>query len=520
LKELGELRRNVSIGKLPAAMGDGPAFANQDLNAKAGGLNLIFSGDLCQKKPPQSKTVYDEPTLANPMMVNGAQLWKDMQYSVELWLNKRCDEDELWAAFLADVRLGNCVLPHKDYVNARALPNLTLSPEEKATLPMAVMGTTRNVVRQLLNNEQVQWFGRQVRRRCVVVTAADSCRTSPIIPFDVRRQLLALPDSGLTSYLPGHLLLVPGVPITLKSNLLPSSFLFNSSQGTFVSMVLHPDEPPYVDDYREPPHFLRFMPVSISVCIRDATHEKPFAFDVSPTTDLPTANLVISPASVALKIRQYKKGDHCYQRKQFPIVSGRAYTDYNLQSDTIEEPYLVDVERHKGQTDFTTALYVLFSRVRRLAYLYLTMPLRLFDLQGKPNKVLLDELDRLSQLDRTTRRHFAADFKEAFPDYVAPETDPYYPAEFRASSVVPFVDQYREHLRKQGKPWPYLPADLVVPGQPVDRPRARRDPARTRVPSRRRAPDPTHGTSPPKSALWQQSLQTRNTLYSLPHRFR
>jgi hypothetical protein len=366
------------------------------INAPFGGCNLILCGDLCQKRPPKSRAVYDSILNPNIVQARGVTAWQNVQFCVDLWLNKRAEDDELFAACLSDLRFGLCVQPHADYLNQRSLPSLCPLPVEEAdALHMALFGTTRNSVRTILGSKQIIYFARSVKQRVIIVVAEDSCKKVPHIPFKRRRELLAMADGTSTSYLPGLLMLVPGAPITLKTNLLPSSFLFNSSRGTFVSMVLHPDEPDYDNDYELGPHFLKYQPISISVNIPDATHLQPVKCDDQPLAHVPVANLTLGPVSLALYANGHQKGDPGLTRKQFPIVAGRGYTDFNLQSDTVEERYLVDSMRHKGQISFTTALYVLLSRVKRLDLLYLITKIKLADLQEALSDDLLAELARI-----------------------------------------------------------------------------------------------------------------------------
>jgi hypothetical protein len=85
---------------------------------------------------------------------------------------------------------------------------------------------------------------------------------------------------------------------------------------------------------------------------------------------------------------------------------GIVNTDYKVQGATYDS-IIVDLHRRdngKGSVSHKRycSLYVQLSRVKSLQGLYLLQPVSSSDLNGKPDKLLVQEDDRIAQLARST----------------------------------------------------------------------------------------------------------------------
>ncbi|KAN0074929.1 hypothetical protein V8E54_007540 [Elaphomyces granulatus] len=95
-------------------------------------------------------------------------------------------------------------------------------------------------------------------------------------------------------------------------------------------------------------------------------------------------------------------------RHQVPLTPAWAITDYKVQGSTYDA-ITVDLHRQdKTSKDSANkhkrycSVYVQLSRVKSLQGLYLLQPVTLSDLNGKPDKLLVQEDERIAQLARST----------------------------------------------------------------------------------------------------------------------
>jgi ATP-dependent exoDNAse (exonuclease V) alpha subunit len=94
-------------------------------------------------------------------------------------------------------------------------------------------------------------------------------------------------------------------------------------------------------------------------------------------------------------------------------------TDYKVQGATYDS-IIVDLHRQDNSRGSVShkrycSVYVQLSRVKSLQGLYLLQPVSLSDLNGKPDKLLVQEDDRIAQLARSTE--IAWDQIEATDDF-------------------------------------------------------------------------------------------------------
>jgi hypothetical protein len=94
-------------------------------------------------------------------------------------------------------------------------------------------------------------------------------------------------------------------------------------------------------------------------------------------------------------------------RHQVPVTPAWAITDYKVQGATYDS-IIVDLHRRDNNRKDSVShkrycsVYVQLSRVKSLQGLYLLQPVSLSDLNGKPDKLLVQEDERIAQLAKST----------------------------------------------------------------------------------------------------------------------
>jgi ATP-dependent exoDNAse (exonuclease V) alpha subunit len=102
-----------------------------------------------------------------------------------------------------------------------------------------------------------------------------------------------------------------------------------------------------------------------------------------------------------------KIGNMSVTRHQVPVTPAWAITDYKVQGSTYDAVTL-DLHRQSiSSKDGSSHMrycscYVQLTRVRSLQSLFLLQPVTLNDVNGKPNKLLLVEDQRIAQLATST----------------------------------------------------------------------------------------------------------------------
>ena len=101
-----------------------------------------------------------------------------------------------------------------------------------------------------------------------------------------------------------------------------------------------------------------------------------------------------------------KIGNMSVTRHQVPVTPSWAITDYKVQGSTYEAVTLdlhqQSISKNKTSYKRYCSSYVQLSRVKSLQGLSLLQPVTLKDLNGKPDKLLMLEDQRIAQLAITT----------------------------------------------------------------------------------------------------------------------
>ena len=183
--------------------------------------------------------------------------------------------------------------------------------------------------------------------------------------------------------------------IERTSNVQTDLDITNGARGTIIDIVLHPDEPPLIDENIIP---LKYLPLYILVKLSrtQATVLEGLGESVIPVEPM------IKSFQIRLTSSERKEYKSTVRRRQYPMTAAYGFTDYRSQGQTISH-VVVDIATPPigGLSLFN--LYVALSRSSGRATIRL-----LRDFDDKPFQVshsldLLAEDERPEELDRNTR---------------------------------------------------------------------------------------------------------------------
>ncbi|CAF1545855.1 unnamed protein product [Didymodactylos carnosus] len=345
-------------------------------------------------------------------------------------------DDPAFLAVQNRLRYGQCTI--KDHkllstrvIDHRSCPVKSLDEIEWREAPILVF---RNDLRTKLNNLAIISKAREIGETPVVCVAQDKFNADSVVNEKLREYILRLPDNktkGLSGYLflvIGKLLLLNisrlplflfldrlGMPLLLTANLATELRLSNGTVGTLRKLVYEDelnneastapttcDFPPDTMFVRRPLYALVEIQKSNISSILDTLPQKlvPIAlveetFQVECKELLPERERRKNVVKTKVKVT----------RKQFPFVPAYSITTYKSQGQTIPK-IVVDLVFPPGCKPQVAAAYVPISRVKKLDDLILLRSFPLSALRVNPNQDLLEELDRLDQLDKITKRRF------------------------------------------------------------------------------------------------------------------
>ena len=254
----------------------------------------------------------------------------------------------------------------------------------------------RNDVRTQLNNKAVAHKAKLMGQSQIVCVAQDTCKGKPIEDATLIKKLLELSDSK-TRHLPGLLPLVPGMPVILTQNIALEVGLIIGVNGVFRQLV-YQESSVSIDVISEKfPNNTRYVHQSLYALVEinksKVEHgleqlqpklipipvmEQTFRVDISDI--IPKEKRPRSSQKAILSIKQCT----------LPLVPAYSLTTHKSQDQALNK-VVVDLKL-PNETDDIVAIYVPFSRVKRLTDLVI---LRYFDY-----KVLLIKPSK-SQLART-----------------------------------------------------------------------------------------------------------------------
>ena len=350
-----------------------------------GGTHIVFAGDFRQLPPVADTPLYAAPAKLPKALerVQGRYAWSQVEHVVLLTKqNRQSSSDEATRAFLerlTRLSTGSCTRADYEWFRTR-----TIGENDEATrlastprFQRAPMVVSRNLVRMIISNEYLLSFARQTRLRLLVSVARDlvSTKQGRFQPLPrLRRSLLDLHD-GKVGFHTGKLALAEGMQIVLKHNVATAARLTNGARGQLLRIVLDEREDAAEID-RSPvdqPYFLRYLPQYLLVHFPDCSLQLP---------GLPTGVVPLFPlektfqhrCKVTVPAGDGQPSDEVQSKRvarmQFPILSGKALTDYTVQGLTLDAG-VVDLAtkssvagRNRKSTAHPAVAYVPLSRFR------------------------------------------------------------------------------------------------------------------------------------------------------------
>ena len=397
---LCRLSRAVSI----AVHGARP-FSNHSF----GGIDVMLFGDLHQFPPVGTKTSESLFYPINPADSDDAKLGRQIyeEFTTVVILRQQYRfQDEVWNGFLQRLRDGkvndNDVIMLKELVISH--PNCPIVDFSSPSWSNAALVTPRHGVCNTWNEAAAYKWCRSSGEQLFICDAEDSIKGRPL--DNMERFILLSPKTDGTRQrrrreLPNRIHLARGLKVMVTTNIETDLDVTNGARGEIVDIILHPDED--VDE-ESPVVKLKYLPSYILVKLHRTR--------ASALEGLGECIIPIEPAMVKMQIRMptddgNKTVTRTVTRRQYPMTSAYAFTDYQAQGQTIVY-LIVDIAKPPYGRLSLFNVYVALSRGVGRNNIRL---LRDFDeeilMQGQV-KELVDEDKRLEDLDRDTRQTFRA----------------------------------------------------------------------------------------------------------------
>ena len=347
-----------------------------------GGVVMLFFGDFRQHKPVGGYSLITNCVSGNHDATKGRALWLQCTHSVELDVKLRTDDPIL--ARISE-NCWNGTPSEEDFAALRSRSLLTpgVSPP-----PGTLLVTPRHGTRIAYNRFTCRRIAEALDVPIFVVPSVDktSRRASPLPHIKETLRLLRDDKSG---NLMGELPLFVGQRVTLSQNLAPSIRLVNGSLGTVLHIELHPDD-------RAPGSFqycrLSRAPRVVYVHFDNCT--KSFM-------DLPPGVIPMFAASYSVEAKDLlcrgKKTSLKFTRFQLPLLPAYAVTDYRAQGATLPRA-IIDIGVPSSGSLSKTSIYVMLTRCRRLADLYILGGINYESMKAPPAPALCSELARMRGL--------------------------------------------------------------------------------------------------------------------------
>ena len=208
--------------------------------------------------------------------------WDELTHAVFLTEQMRQwrPEDRPWAELLERLRVGKCT--DQDYItlSGRVIANSDNKEAQRLALTpkfsQAPIIVHNHDIRTAIANEYLQDYARKSSKRMYIVLAIDKIQGGKTPKPRMQRHLLDL-NEGKTRQHAGKLLLVEGMEILHKTNLLTSHHITNGAKGILLGIAFHDDENQTAIK-RSPlsePYILRFQPRCLFVFFPQSTVKFP-----------------------------------------------------------------------------------------------------------------------------------------------------------------------------------------------------------------------------------------------------
>ena len=361
-----------------------------------GGINILFTGDFGQLRPVLDPALYNHALVHNPGIetcarlpgttsLMGAYLWRQVKTVVLLKLNHRQAGDNAYAELLSRVRKGEAKVPTPgngtndyDTLRTRYIDRLDSTTQRRFQYAPVIVGKKK--IRDLLNLRILGHHANSLSLPVHLYHSRDKV-AGQSVSGDDRTTLWKLSSTATHDSI-GKLPLFPGMKVMVQENLAISNRVVNGSEGT-VRDIVYEEE----DGKRYALVVYVHIPGSGRICAESINDVVPIFPESS------TFQWVVGGTSITVS------------RLQLPLLPAYSYTDYKSQGRSLNEA-IVD----PASASSLQGLYVMLSRVRTLTGLAILRPFKSGKLNQRLSQELRNELQRLEDLDRLTRRNYESSF--------------------------------------------------------------------------------------------------------------
>ena len=249
---------------------------------------------------------------------------------------------------------------------------------------------------------------RRLRRRLYLVQAADAVAMEDEKHFtpDLRKNLLGATNprntKGLSSFLP----LYQGMRLLLGSKDCVRYGLMKGCECILEHIVFCPLEELPGDVVAGEPILLRYMPVALVLRAIGAAWELPREATPELPPDVDRRGLfTMRPTSEYFKCASAKNRYINVRRTQYTVLPADTRIVYAAQGETFEA-VIADMQRPPRMPldTFWLACYVMLSRATSLEGVLILRPAARGDLSRPPPRFLVEEIDRLLAVERTSTK--------------------------------------------------------------------------------------------------------------------
>lgn len=393
---VGALFLSQFSDRLKQAKQDDPTSAHKPF----GGVNIIFTGDFGQLKPPRQHSLFAHQLVDNPSFeesrnldgvnaMNGAFLWRQVNVVVKLLKNHRHNSDPDYSGFLDRLRLGLCK-PHSSRFETVACDDdleflRTREITEIAKNDVRSLSKFRDApvivgskdVRDAINVKYVSFHAKRLGQPVYMYHSRDFVRRSLVVG-SARDRLWSL-SSRETGDSPGRLPLFCGMKVMVTENLAFSKGIVNGVEGIVEDIKYRVE-----GGYRiAAVVYLRVLGVDVGIPGVD-----PGLVPIFPETSTFEYKYI---SGGCIKTRTVS-------RKQLPLLPGYSYTDFKSQGRTLERA-VVDLYTARSQ-----GVYVMLSRAKSLEGILVMRWFPPTKIYQRLSEDLRDELRRVDYLDDVTER--------------------------------------------------------------------------------------------------------------------
>jgi hypothetical protein len=333
-----------------------------------GGAHLIFFGDFSQFQPTVDCALFKKPTMPdnwNPRPgqspkwpgLQGYEVFSQLTHTVLFEKQHRQSDTESgrdFHRFLGELRFGRCSAEDFEKLCDRVIDNNpTNSHLARTKFRFAPVITSRNMVRDQLNNAWVLGCAKQRHLRTTVLVADDKLAHNAVLAPGRRLELL----NKCNASRPGLLPYFDGIQYVCKHNIATELGIFNGSVCYGVGLA---DRDQKTGD--GPPLFVRPGPTApefILCYFPDGKMQQPLPglpLNVVPVRR--ESNVFEFRRRRAASTRSYKQS---YTRKQFPLTPCKGITSHASQGKTIPLGIL-DLMPASGAKRLISDVYVPLSR--------------------------------------------------------------------------------------------------------------------------------------------------------------